>query len=177
MTWQQSLVLGLLAALVALLIQGKLRPALLFSGAVLITYLSGLADINAVVAGHTLMASTSMPPAVPQIKAGKLKALAVTSATRSPLLPDVPSIVEAGGKSGSIPSTVFSFFAPGKTPDALVQQINRAISSEVTADFKKTYIERGVVVSTNSPDEMLSNMKKESVKYEKIIREVGIKLD
>ena len=49
MTWQQSLVLGLLAALVALLIQGKLRPALLFSGAVLITYLSGLADINAVV--------------------------------------------------------------------------------------------------------------------------------
>ena len=40
MTWQQSLVLGLLAALVALLIQGKLRPALLFSGAVLITYLS-----------------------------------------------------------------------------------------------------------------------------------------
>ncbi|VFB09094.1 divalent anion:sodium symporter family protein [Aeromonas salmonicida] len=53
MTWQQSLVLGLLAALVALLIQGKLRPALLFSGAVLITYLSGLADINAVVAGYT----------------------------------------------------------------------------------------------------------------------------
>ena len=53
MTWQQSLVLGLLAALVVLLIQGKLRPALLFSGAVLITYLSGLADINAVVAGYT----------------------------------------------------------------------------------------------------------------------------
>ena len=53
MTWQQSLVLGLLAALVALLIQGKLRPALLFSGAVLITYLSGLADINAVVASYT----------------------------------------------------------------------------------------------------------------------------
>lgn len=53
MTWQQSLVLGLLAALVVLLIQGKLRPALLFSGAVLVTYLSGLADINAVVAGYT----------------------------------------------------------------------------------------------------------------------------
>ena len=50
---KESLVLGLLAALVALLIQGKLRPALLFSGAVLITYLSGLADINAVVAGYT----------------------------------------------------------------------------------------------------------------------------
>ena len=53
------------------------------------------AAINAVVAGHTLIASTSMPPAVPQIKAGKLKALAVTSATRSPLLPDVPSITQS----------------------------------------------------------------------------------
>lgn len=56
------------------------------------------AAINAVVAGHTQIASTSMPPAVPMIKAGKLKALAVTSATRSPLLPDVPSITEFGYK-------------------------------------------------------------------------------
>ncbi|QFI54032.1 SLC13 family permease [Aeromonas simiae] len=53
MSWQQSLVMGLLVALVALLIQGRLRPALLFSGAVLITYLVGLADIQGVVAGYT----------------------------------------------------------------------------------------------------------------------------
>jgi len=59
------------------------------------------AAINAVVAGHTQIASTSMPPAVPMIKSGKLKALAVTSATRSPLLPDVPSITEFGYKDGT----------------------------------------------------------------------------
>ncbi|ALP43514.1 SLC13 family permease [Aeromonas schubertii] len=53
MTWQQSLVLGLLVALIVLLIQGRLRPALLFSGAVLVTYLVGLADIQGVVAGYT----------------------------------------------------------------------------------------------------------------------------
>ncbi len=53
MTWQQSLVLGLLVTLIVLLIQGKVRPAMLFSGAVLVTYLAGLADINAVVAGYT----------------------------------------------------------------------------------------------------------------------------
>ena len=72
---------------------------------------------------------------------------------------------------------MFSFFAPGKTPDALVQQINRAIAAVVTADFKKTYNERGVVMATNSPEEMLANMKREGAKFEKIIREVGIKLD
>ena len=53
MTWQQFLVLGLLVTLVTLLIQGKVRPAMLFSGAVLVIYLAGLADINAVVAGYT----------------------------------------------------------------------------------------------------------------------------
>ena len=53
MTWQQFLVLGLLVTLVTLLIQGKVRPAMLFSGAVLVTYLAGLADIDAVVAGYT----------------------------------------------------------------------------------------------------------------------------
>ena len=59
------------------------------------------AAINAVVASHTPMASTSMPPAVPMVKTGRLKALAVTSATRSPLLPDVPSITEFGYKTST----------------------------------------------------------------------------
>ena len=126
-------------------------------------------EVGVMMAGGLVMQQMS--------KTKPIKVLAIGDDKRASYLPDVPSIVEAGGKSGSIPSTVFSFFAPGKTPDAMVQQMNRAIASVVTADFKKTYIERGVVVSTNSPEEMLSNMKKESVKYEKIIREVGIKLD
>ncbi|MEY4154725.1 MAG: hypothetical protein RLZZ278_1573, partial [Pseudomonadota bacterium] len=73
------------------------------------------AAINAVVAGHTQIASTSMPPAVPMIKSGKLKALAVTSATRSPLLPDVPSITEFGYKEFD-DYTWFGFMAPAGTP-------------------------------------------------------------
>lgn len=53
MTWQQFLVLGLLVSLIVLLVQGKVRPAMLFSGAVLVTYLAGLADIDEVVSGYT----------------------------------------------------------------------------------------------------------------------------
>jgi di/tricarboxylate transporter len=53
MTWQQSLILGLLVALIALLIQGRLRPALLFTGAVMVSYLCGLADIQSLTAGYT----------------------------------------------------------------------------------------------------------------------------
>ena len=53
MSWQQLLVLGLLVSLIVLLVQGKVRPAMLFSGAVLVTYLAGLADIEEVVSGYT----------------------------------------------------------------------------------------------------------------------------
>lgn len=126
-------------------------------------------EVGVMMAGGLVMQQMS--------KTKPIKILAIGDDKRASYLPDVPSIVEAGGKSGSIPSTVFSFFAPGKTPDALVQQMNRAIAQVVTPDFKKTYNERGVVVSTNTPEEMLANMKKESAKYDKLIRELGIKLD
>ena len=85
------------------------------------------AAINAVVAGHTQIASTSMPPAVPMIKSGRLKALAVTSATRSPLLPDVPSITEFGYKEFD-DYTWFGFMAPVGTPAAIVEKLNAAIN-------------------------------------------------
>lgn len=126
-------------------------------------------EVGVMMAGGLVMQQMS--------KTKPIKILAIGDDKRAAYLPDVPTIVEAGGKSGSIPSTVFSFFAPGKTSDETIAQMNRAIVAVVTADFKKTYNERGVSVMTNSPEEMLANMKRESVKYEKIIREVGIKLD
>ena len=85
------------------------------------------AAVNAVVAGHTQIASTSMPPAVPMIKSGKLKAIAVTSATRSPLLPDVPSITEFGYKEFD-DYTWFGFFAPAGTPADVVTKLNAALN-------------------------------------------------
>jgi len=126
-------------------------------------------EVGVMMAGGLVMQQMS--------KTKPIKILAIGDDKRAAYLPDVPSIVEAGGKSGSIPSTVFSFFAPGKTPDAVVQQMNRAIANVTTAEFKKTYGERGVVIATNTPEEMLSNMKREGVKYEKIIRDLNIKLD
>ena len=79
--------------------------------------------ITAVVAGHTQIATTSMPPAVPMIKAGKLIPLAVTSSKRSPLLPDVPSITEFGYKDFD-DYTWFGFFFPAGTPQVIVDKFN-----------------------------------------------------
>jgi tripartite-type tricarboxylate transporter receptor subunit TctC len=96
---------------------------------------------------------------------------------RSTYLPDVPTIVEAGGKAGSIPSTVFSFFAPGRTPDALVERISQALVAVATPEFKKVYEARGLTMFTSSPKTMAVEMKEDGQRFERVIKTLGIKLD
>lgn len=103
--------------------------------------------------------------------------LAVGDSVRADYLPDVPTVVEAGGKPGSIPSTVFSFFAPGRTPDATVDRIHKAIVAVDTPEFRKVYQARGLAMGTSSPQAMAASMKAEGERFEKVIRELGIKLD
>lgn len=103
--------------------------------------------------------------------------LAVGDDRRAAYLPEVPTVVEAGGKPGSIPSTVFSFFAPGRTPDALVERMQQAIAAVSTPEFRKIYEARGLTMLTGTPQSMASEMKVEAQRFEKVIRELGIKLD
>lgn len=111
-------------------------------------------------------------------KAGKIRLLAVGADKRASFLPEVPTIVEAGGVAGSIPSTVFALIAPAKTPDALITQINQAVAKAMgDAALKAKYAARGLEVEITRPADTLALMKKEAVAYEKIIREAGIKVE
>jgi tripartite-type tricarboxylate transporter receptor subunit TctC len=135
------------------------------------------AAINAVVAGHTQIASTSMPPAVPQIKAGKLKALAVTSATRSPLLPDVPSITEYGFKEFD-DYTWFGFFAPTGTPPDVIAKLNTAINKAMaSADVVDRFAQLGMSSTPNSASEFGAFLKTEVPKWAAVVKSSGAKAD
>lgn len=135
------------------------------------------AAINAVVAGHTQIASTSMPPAVPMIKAGKLKALAVTSATRSPLLPDVPSITEYGYKEFD-DYTWFGFFVPVGTPPDVVAKLNTAINRAMaSAEVVDRFGQLGMSSSPNSVAEFTSFLKAEVPKWAAVVKSSGAKAD
>jgi tripartite-type tricarboxylate transporter receptor subunit TctC len=135
------------------------------------------AAINAVVAGHTQIASTSMPPAVPMIKAGKLKALAVTSATRSPLLPDVPSITEFGYKEFD-DYTWFGFFAPAGTPPAVIEKLNAALNRAMeSADIIEKFSQLGMASSRNSTTEFGNFLKAEVPKWAAVVKSSGAKAD
>lgn len=95
------------------------------------------AATQAAVSGQVPIASTSMPPAVPHAKAGRVRPIAVMSPKRSPALPDVPTVAESG-YPGFEASTWFALFAPGKTPadvlDRLNAEVNKALASKPVAD-------------------------------------------
>jgi tripartite-type tricarboxylate transporter receptor subunit TctC len=135
------------------------------------------AAINAVVAGHTPMASTSMPPAVPMIKAGKLRALAVTSAMRSPLLPDVPSITEYGYKDFD-DYTWFGFFAPLGTPPAVVEKLNAALNRAMESpEVVEKFALLGMSSTHNSTAEFNSFLRGEVPKWSAVVKSSGAKAD
>ena len=135
------------------------------------------AAINAVVAGHTQIASTSMPPAVPMIKSGKLKAIAVTSATRSPLLPDVPSITEFGYKEFD-DYTWFGFFAPAGTPPDVVSKLNAAINRAMaSAEVVDRFAQLGMASNPNSAVEFGNFLKAEVPKWAAVVKSSGAKAD
>ncbi|MEY3887191.1 MAG: hypothetical protein RL650_1283 [Pseudomonadota bacterium] len=135
------------------------------------------AAINAVVAGHTQIASTSMPPAVPMIKSGKLKAIAVTSATRSPLLPDVPSITEFGYKEFD-DYTWFGFFAPAGTPPDVVSKLNAAINRAMaSAEVVDRFAQLGMASNPNSVIEFGNFLKAEVPKWAAVVKSSGAKAD
>ena len=131
------------------------------------------AAIGAVVAGHTQVSSTSMPPAVPQVKAGKLRALAVTSAQRSPALPDVPTMNESGF-SDFDDLTWFAYFAPAGTPPAIVAQLNKAMEAP---DVVAKFAEQGLTSRRNTVAQFTSYLKAEIPKWAKAVKDSGAKVD
>ena len=90
------------------------------------------AATNAVVSGQVPIASTSMPPAVPFAKTGKVRPIAVMSLKRSPALPDVPTVAELGYKDFEA-NTWFALFAPAKTPPAVLELLNGEINKALGA--------------------------------------------
>jgi tripartite-type tricarboxylate transporter receptor subunit TctC len=129
--------------------------------------------IGAAVAGHTQVSSTSMPPAVPQVKAGKLRALAVTSAQRSPALPDVPTMNESGF-SDFDDLTWFAFFAPAGTPPAIVDQLNAEINKAMEApEVMAKFAEQGLSSRRNSVAEFNAYLRAEIPKWARAVKDSG----
>jgi tripartite-type tricarboxylate transporter receptor subunit TctC len=133
--------------------------------------------IQNTVGGHTPIAVTALPPAAPQIKEGKLRALVVTSEKRVPGLPDVPTVAEAG-LAGQEAYTLTGLLAPAGTPKAIVDLLHGEIFKIVALPDVQTRLdELGFQVVANSPAEFAAQIKTELERWAKVIRDAKIKVE
>ena len=138
---------------------------------------SPAAAVGAVVAGHAPVGRTSLPPAVTHVRAGRVRALAVTSAQRSPALPDVPTVNEQGF-SGFDDLTWIGFFAPAGTPQDLVNQLNAEMNKALSApDVQAKLAQLGLEWKTNTAGEFAAFLRQEVAKWTRAVQESGAKAD
>jgi tripartite-type tricarboxylate transporter receptor subunit TctC len=119
----------------------------------------------------------NMPSSIQQVRAGKLRALAVTTARRSPELPDVPTIAEAG-VPGYEATSWFGLFAPAKTPAPVVTRLNLALAKVLgQADVKKKIADQGAEPYAESPAQFAAFIQKETAKWGQVVKASGASID
>jgi tripartite-type tricarboxylate transporter receptor subunit TctC len=135
---------------------------------------AGLA-IGSTVAGHTPIAFTTPPPVVPQVKEGKLRALAVASKMRSRALPDVPTMAEAGYPDIE-GEAWFAVIVPARTPKEIITLLHQEVVKLIALpDMKERLATLGFEPVGNTPEECAAQFKTEIAKWEEVIRQAGIK--
>jgi tripartite-type tricarboxylate transporter receptor subunit TctC len=128
-------------------------------------------------AGNVDLLVSSVPSAMAQVKAGKLRPLAVTSARRSSSLPDVPTVAESGFKGFDI-STWYGLFMPAGTPRPVVEQMNAAVNKLLaTPELQKAIHEQGAEPQAMSADAFGKQLAADYHLWEKIVRDAGVKIE
>jgi tripartite-type tricarboxylate transporter receptor subunit TctC len=129
------------------------------------------------IAGHVSLMFDNLSSALPNIKAARVRAIAVTTLKRSPLLPDLPTISESGLRGFDV-STWFGIFAPAGTPPDIVAKLNSEIVRMLhTGDMRERLALLGAEPIGNKPDEFAAFIKTEIPKYAKVIKASGAKAD
>ena len=142
-----------------------------------IPFRGGAPALASVLANETQMFFENMPPVLPQIKAGKVRALAVTSLARSPALPDLPSLDEAGLKGYEVTSW-FGLNAPAATPKEVVARLNGALNKAMADPKTREQFEsRGATVVTGTPEQYVAFVKGETAKWAPIVKRAGVKAE
>lgn len=128
-------------------------------------------------AGQTDFMFDNLASAIPQIKAGKLKALAVTTPQRAPSMPDVPTMIESG-LAGFDVSTWFGVFAPAGTPPAVVARLNEAMTAALrTPEMRERLARMAAEPAPMSSAQFAELVKSELAKYEKVVKFSGARVD
>ena len=142
-----------------------------------IPYKGSAPAVTDLLSGQVMMMFDNIPSALPHIRAGKLKALASTGARRDPLLPDVPTMAEAG-VAGYESGVWFGLAVPAGTPREVINRLNaETIRGAKSADFVKRMTDLGYSVITGTPEQMAEMNRAEISRWGPIVKASGAKVD
>ena len=127
--------------------------------------------------GQVQMMFDNMASSAPQIKAGKLKAFAVTTPRRSALAPELPTMAEAGMKDFDV-FTWWGLFAPAGTPPDVIRRLSTEVAKALAApDLREKWLASGAEPSASTAEEFRAFIAKELTKYARIVKESGARVD
>jgi tripartite-type tricarboxylate transporter receptor subunit TctC len=132
---------------------------------------------NAIMSGSTPIGLFGIGNVMPQINAGKMRALALVNNVRTPLLPNVPTLEDTGYK-GAASQTWYGLFAPAGTPRPAIDKINAEVK-RIFADkefVKKHVIDRGQVPAVNTPEEFAAEIKRNRAAAQQVVKDSGLQL-
>lgn len=140
-----------------------------------VPYKSGPAAMTDLIGGQVMMFSADFAVTLPQVKAGKIRGLAVTSMQRSPAIPELPTVNEALGLQDYELIAYFAVFAPAGTPPDVVAKLNHAINvAAQSKELQEKFAAIGFVVEPGTPEALAQRTQREAAKWAKAIRDAKI---
>jgi len=140
-----------------------------------VPYKSSPNAVTDLMTGQVQLFTADLAVTLPQVKAGKIRALAVTSSQRSPLAPDVPTVNEAADLKSYELIAWFALFAPAATPKDIIAKLNDAAKKAAEArDLHERLAPIGLDMASSTPEQLAARVKVEAAKWSKAMTEAGI---
>lgn len=142
-----------------------------------VPYKGGAPAVNAVMSGEAQMTFNVITGTLPHAKSGKLRALAVSSAKRAEVAPEIPTVAESGVPGFEVLAW-YNMFAPARTPRSIVNRVNAEINRMLQQpDVRERFRGLGVSPLSGTPEDLGNLLKSEITRYAKLIKEAGVKIE
>ena len=142
-----------------------------------VPYKGSAPAVTDLVGGQVQLMFDNIPSSLPQVRAGKLRALAVTGPRRSPVLPDLPTLSEAGLPGFSITSW-FALFAPAGTPERILHRLNREAGKAIASrELRQLWLAQGIEPAGGTAEQLAAFRRIEASRWEKIAKDSGARVE